>query len=121
MNAQQIKYTFILFILALTSNYTNLINHNSVSLGFSLYILFLFPRTYLALKKIFFRSVLLVILCLFPAIYFSLPAVSLAHVLVTSIGIFSCIELASVDYNYNFSRLKLYWLIQTILKFLYRF
>ena len=78
MNAQQIKYTFILFILALTSNYTNLINHNSVSLGFSLYILFLFPRTYLALKR-FFSVCSSCYFMSFPSHIFSLPAVSLAH------------------------------------------
>lgn len=115
---QQIKYLLVFSVLAILASYTNIINHNSISLALSIYIIFLSKKSYPILKRVLFRASLLTTLSLLPAIYFLLPIISLLHVFATSIGIFSCIELANVDLTNDSYRLKLYQLVQCILQFL---
>ena len=115
---QRLKYFLALLTLGVLANYTNLINHNSISLISSIYILSLSKNTFSSLSRVFFRASLLAIFSLFPIIYFSFAPVSILHVFATSIGIFSCIELLTVDFTDYSRRIKLYNFVQAILIFL---
>lgn len=115
---KQLKIYFVLLVLSLSAPYVKLINHNSISLALSIYILFLFPNTLATLKTVIFRASLLTTLSLFPALYFSFSPTSVIYVFATSFGIFSCLSLANPNFFNPLSRHQLYLAIEAILIFL---
>ena len=90
---QQIKYSDS-FNTKHIFHYTNLINHNSISLALSSYT---FLSQYLFIVTKSFISCFSFDCFKFSAIYFSFSITSILR-LSAPIGIFSCIELSSVGY-----------------------
>ncbi len=117
MNYTQIKLFILLTILAFSSSFLRPINHNSISLAFSVYTLLLFPNSLSAFKKVLFYSFILTIISLFPVVYFSFSSFSLVHVFVTSFGIFSCLELSKSNFSDYACRRQLHSTIESILIF----